>query len=91
LWDLEAPPEKAGRFLRKRVVPRAVAFVGADRIVTAGDDRQLTVWDSDGKIVTELPMSYLVNGLAVCQDGRHLATANGNGTVYILGLPLRGR
>jgi hypothetical protein len=26
-------------------------------------------------------------GLALAPDGKHLATANGNGTVYILRLP----
>jgi hypothetical protein len=29
-----------------------------------------------------------VNRLAFFPDGRHLATANGNGTVYVLRLPL---
>jgi hypothetical protein len=34
-------------------------------------------------------LPFIVNGLAASADGKHLATANSNGTVYILRLPLR--
>jgi WD40 repeat protein len=90
LWDLEAAPAKAGRILASRMIAQAVAFVGEGRFVTAGDLR-LLVWDVGGAIVADRPLPYLVNGLGPSRDGKHLATANGNGTVYLLRLPLRGR
>jgi cytochrome c len=91
LWDLEAPPAKAWRVLDTRSMARAVAFVDNGRIVTAGLETRLLVWSSGGEIVGERPLPYTVNGLALSADGKHLATANGNGTVYILRLPLQKR
>jgi hypothetical protein len=67
---------------------RVVTFVG-ERVVTAGDDRQLTVRNLGGEIISERRLPHRVNGLAPSADGKHLATANSNGTVYILRLPLR--
>jgi WD40 repeat protein len=90
LWDLEAAPALAGRILAERTVTQAVAFVGEERFVTACDLR-LLMWDVGGAIVADRPLPYLVNGLGPSRDGKHLATANGNGTVYLLRLPLRGR
>ena len=48
----------------------------------------MTVWDVEKRNVLkswELPGG--VGAVAFAADGRHLATANGNGTVYILRLP----
>jgi WD40 repeat protein len=90
LWNLEAPSEK-GRNLGHRGYPRAVVFVSTDRFVTAGDDRKLTVWDLDGNIINERQLPHRVTGLALSQNGKYLATANSNGTVYVLRLPLRER
>jgi WD40 repeat protein len=67
----------------------AVGFLGDGQVVTTGDDRRLTIWDLDGKIVSERLLPHFVTGLALSKDGKYLATANSNGTVYILRLPLR--
>jgi hypothetical protein len=50
---------------------------------------QVVLWD--GKVGKNLPGWHFpgaVNGVAYAADGRHLATANNNGTVYILRLAL---
>jgi serine/threonine protein kinase/WD40 repeat protein len=89
LWDLEAPPDKAGRPLRTSGY--AVAFVSKRQVVEAGRTNCFHVCDLEGGTVSNRPVPHLVNGLALTKDGRYLATANSNGTVYILRLPLRGR
>jgi WD40 repeat protein len=89
-WDLQVHPSRAGRVLGKRHL-RAVAFLGEERIVTASDHRQLTLWSPEGEVIGERLMPHPVNGFALSRDGKYLATANSNGTVYILRLPLRGR
>jgi WD40 repeat protein len=89
-WALEVAPAKAGRDL-KTPLQRAVAFVGDGQVVTAGLDRRLLVWGPDGVLVGERSLPYQVNALAASADGKHLALANGNGTVYVLRLPLRSR
>jgi serine/threonine protein kinase/WD40 repeat protein len=92
LWNLQAPPDKAGLVLGKRASQaRQVTFVGERQVVTTWDDRQLTVWDLEGKVLGEQSLPHRVNGLASGHDDKHLALANSNGTVSILRLPLRGR
>jgi WD40 repeat protein len=87
LWDLQAPPDKARRVLSVQGT-RALAFVGQRQVVTAENDRQLVVCSTDREPIGRF-MPHLVNGLALGADGKYLATANSNGTVYILRLPLR--
>jgi hypothetical protein len=83
------PPYKAGWSLKQPTLVRVVAFLG-ERVVTV-DGRQLTVCNLEGKIIGERPrpLPHQVNALAASADGKHLATANSNGTVYILRLPPR--
>jgi hypothetical protein len=68
---------------------RALTFVGERQIVTAEGDRQLVVCPADRQAISGGFFPYLVSGLALSKDGDYLATANSNGTVYILRLPLR--
>jgi WD40 repeat protein len=90
LWDLTAPPAKAGRPLGKGG-GQAVIFVGGRWVVSSAADTRLVAWTPDGEMTAARALPYQVNGLAPSADDRHLATANGNGTVYILRLPLHGR
>jgi WD40 repeat protein len=90
LWDLSQRPKKAGRVLGGLSYVKAVAFPGERQIIaTTSPDRQLTVWNLEGEIVSERLLPHSVNALALSADRKYLATANGNGTVYILRLPLR--
>jgi WD40 repeat protein len=90
LWDLEATPTPARRALTVQG-SRALTFVAGRQVVTAENDRQLVVCAADGAVVSARLLPHLVNALALSHDGKHLVTANSNGTVYILRLPLRRR
>lgn len=56
------------------------------KLVTAGSDRQVIVWDPRGgpslREWANLPAP--ARRLAFAPDGRHIATLNGDGTVYLL-------
>jgi WD40 repeat protein len=88
LWDLEAPPAKKAR-RDLTLGSGVVTFVDERHFVHAGWANRLLVCDLDGKIIKEGSLPHAVNGLAPSKDRKYLATANSNGTVYILRLPLR--
>jgi WD40 repeat protein len=68
----------------------ALAFSRDDKKLAAVGsnlDSWLTVWDvASGKKLHEWRFPREVHGFAFAPDGQHLATANANGTVYILRL-----
>jgi len=56
------------------------------RLATATGDGQIAVWTwGEKQWGVRLPGS--VNGVTWGPDSRHLATANANGTVYVLRVP----
>jgi WD40 repeat protein/serine/threonine protein kinase len=96
LWNLEGSsdqtPKPLGKSLppgtaKPRVLAVAIAPDGKT-LAAAREDGRIVLWDEQGH---ELPDPHwqlpgAVFGLAFASDGRHLATANANGTVYILGI-----
>jgi WD40 repeat protein len=56
-------------------------------VVTASQDGQIILWNMAGRRLWERRLAGWVAGLAFASDGRHVATANANGTAYILRLP----
>ena len=78
------PHNRIDRLLR---VPRSdIRSVETRQFVTI--DGQLTLWDADAaRKVREVTLPGPVLSFSFAADGRHLATANANGTVYILRLP----
>jgi serine/threonine-protein kinase len=59
-----------------------------NRIVSAGYDGRIVVWKREGgRPEGEWQLPGPIIALALAPDGKHVATANGNGTVYILRLP----
>jgi WD40 repeat protein len=90
LWDLESTSTKPARVLTVQGT-RALSFVGKQQVVTAENDRQLVVCGVDREPFSGGFLPHLVNGLALSADRTHLLTANRNGTVYILRLPLQRR
>jgi WD40 repeat protein len=66
----------------------AVTFGPAGKTVaSAGTDGRIILWDvAAGDRLREWELPGRVYDVAFAADGRHLAAANGNGTVYLLRL-----
>jgi WD40 repeat protein len=67
-------------------VVTSVSFDGdGRRLVSTGRDGRVLVWDStSGGRLHEWQLPGLVHHAVFAADGRHIATANGNGTAYLL-------
>ena len=65
----------------------AVAYAPDGRLASAGGDGRIILWDvSQRKDARSWKLPGPVFDEPSPSDGRYLATANGNGTVYILRL-----
>jgi WD40 repeat protein len=73
--ELEGRPEKLAAF---------VALPGHKVRVAAGEDGTVTAWDAAGTKLASWKFAGPVGGLALSADGKRLATANPNGTAYVL-------
>ncbi len=89
LWDLSEKEVKqetvwkghSGAVLALAFAPHGKSFV------SAGRDGRVVVWGAgDGKRLCEWQFGGQVHDVAIASDGHHLATANANGTIYILRL-----
>jgi len=70
----------------ERVTALAVAPDGK-LLASADAAGRIVLWDAPaGTKLREVMLPGQVGGLAISADGRHLATANGNGTAYLLRL-----
>jgi WD40 repeat protein len=89
LWDLAADGSRGRVFLRWHTGwVRSVTFGPAGKtLASAGPDGRIILWDvAAGDKLREWQLPGPVWDVAFAADGRHLATANGNGTVYVLRL-----
>jgi WD40 repeat protein/serine/threonine protein kinase len=85
LKDEKAPPKVLAV---KEHIPCALFAPDGKSLVAATQYGKLIVWDLEGKKLGVWPyFPGPVNALDIAANGRHLATANANGTVYILRLP----
>jgi WD40 repeat protein len=96
LWDVsgKAPRRRpllkwhAGKWHAGAV--RSVAFAPDGQTLASADWSQILLWDvASGTKRHEWQFPEPLEGVALAPDGRHLAVANVNGTVYILRLPKR--
>jgi WD40 repeat protein len=90
LWDLATRKELQTLTGHQDQI-NFVAFLGdSPTFATASHDGTVRLWDSEKRketsIVRLAPPGGGIFKLAFSPDGRHLATANGNGTVYIIRL-----
>jgi len=87
LWDLH---EKEPKGLVLDEAPKAtissVVYAPVGKTMAAsGHDGRITLWDATTrKVLWKEKLPGAVYGLSFAKDSKHLATANGNGTIYIL-------
>ena len=91
VWDLVGNQVKlrSVSWKRKHRQPvTAVAFTpDGERLVSAGQDGQVILHSlASGEARVHAQLAGPVRSLALASGGRYAATANGNGTVYILRL-----
>jgi WD40 repeat protein len=77
---------------RHRGAVRSIVYLPSGQaLASSGEDGLIVLWDAKtGETLWDWQLPGSVSGLAAASDGKHLATANSNGTVYILrlsGLP----
>jgi WD40 repeat protein len=59
-----------------------------DSFATGGQDNEVKLWDTKtGKELRRWAMRQPVHNLAFTPDGKHIATANADSTVYLLAVP----
>ncbi len=86
-WDLTAAKPAVFTYPRLHEANVRSLSVSPDgkRLATAGDDNRLILWQADGiQKIAEWSLPERVNAVAFSPEGRHLALANANGTIYIL-------
>jgi len=91
-WDLtKSPWAKLATFVGHRDGMVFVAIAANGRsMVSAGSDGQLIWWDfPSGKKLDTWQFPGPIHDVAFANDGRHIATANGNGSIYVIRLPAR--
>ena len=72
---------------KNRLIGIAVGPDGA-RFATVDSTGQVRAWETKtGKQVREWELRMPIGGLAFTPDGKHVVSANGNGTLYLLDLP----
>lgn len=89
LWNLDAAEPRQRIFPRKHPYGVTVLAAAPDgkTAVSSGADGRIILWEmASASSLRQWQLPGPVFGAAFAHDGRHLATANGNGTVYILRL-----
>ena len=88
LWDLDTGQERTWQGHTGHVYGLAFS-PSAPRLATCGDDDTVRLWELAGsgqpvRVIGPGPFGGGVRSIAFTPDGRYLATANANGTVYLL-------
>jgi WD40 repeat protein/tRNA A-37 threonylcarbamoyl transferase component Bud32 len=91
LWEIgDGPPrEKRTALARSHTKPVTRLLYSADgeTLISAGEDGQVILHGPiSGQTIKSWQFPGAILSVAISNDGRHLATANSNGTVYVLRL-----
>jgi WD40 repeat protein len=89
LWDLEkdGAQQQPKYFQGLSAQVTSVAYAPNNKMVAAScTNGEVIVWETSGKKHQKWNFPGAVHGVTFFPDSRHLAIANGNGTVYILRL-----
>jgi WD40 repeat protein len=91
LWDLGSPVPMRRAVLRGHQLPgwsgilRSFAFSpDGSRLASTAQDRRLIVWSTaGGELLRQWQLPVEPSHVAFAPDGRHVATGNSNGTIYL--------
>ncbi|GIW80574.1 MAG: hypothetical protein KatS3mg105_2381 [Gemmatales bacterium] len=88
LWPMNEKKDKPIELKKHRDTIYSLAFSSHGKwLVSAGADGQVILWNvTDKKPLEEWSLPWPVRCVTFAPDNRHLATANDNGSVYILRL-----
>jgi WD40 repeat protein/serine/threonine protein kinase len=92
LWDLSGTTPRAGAVLELETphnLQVTLAFAPDGQTIVVGEPKGVQLWDLTNRKKPKrrsLRLPGQVNGVTFAQDGRHLITANSNGTAYVLRL-----
>jgi WD40 repeat protein/serine/threonine protein kinase len=87
LWECASGEFKEDKILAThgKKVSAVVFSIDGKTLASAGEEGEVIVWSvASGEQRRHWTLPGPIHGLAFATDGRHLATANANGTAYIL-------
>ncbi len=88
IWDIDKRESLHAIQAHKAGLQSLTVNGDGSRLATTDKDGQVRVWDiKTGKQVREWELRMPVRGFAFTPDGKHLLTANADGTAYVLDLP----
>jgi serine/threonine protein kinase len=86
VWDLSESPTR--EYVLPESVYRSLMFSSDNRLLFAATDAGISIFDwAVGRLVRQIKFPGTVSELIPHPDGHHIATVNGNGTIYILRIP----
>jgi WD40 repeat protein len=87
IWDLAKRSSLRTIAAHKQKIKALAMSADGSRFATAGDDQEIKLWETaTGKELRQWK-NMAISTMAFAPDGKHLATANLNTTLYLLECP----